>query len=199
MDGYWFSNALRFGGSFGAQLMLDIVVAGIALVAAVLMRQRRARLFGHDLTPWALCLVIGSLGVIAISTLTRRAGATSPGHLQLEPFATLRQYVHDPADLLIYLGGNVAMFIPLGFFLYLTVRRWMLLCAALATVVSIGVEILQLPIYSRATDIDDVITNGFGGLVGAALGVVVLWVWNSRGNRVTAPDDERRTERIAAG
>ncbi len=55
------------------------------------------------------------------------------------------------------------MFIPLGFFLYLALRRRMLLCAALATLVSIGVEILQLPIYSRATDVDDVITNGLGG------------------------------------
>nr|WP_269327983.1 VanZ family protein [Kineosporia mesophila] len=144
-----------------------------------------------------MCLVIGSLGVIAISTLTRRAGATSPGHLQLHPLGTLRQYLHDPADFLIYLGGNVAMFVPLGLFLYLAVRRGMLLCAALATLVSVGVEILQLPIYSRATDIDDVITNGFGGLVGAALGVVVLWAVNQ--DRVTVPDDERRTERIAAG
>ncbi len=171
-DGYWFSNALKFGSSFGAQLMLDILVAGIALAMAVLFRHRKPV---YGLQVWALCLVAGSLGVIAISTLTRRAGATSPGRMQLEPFGTLRRYLHDPADFLIYLGGNVAMFIPLGLFLYLALRRWMLLCAALATLVSIGVEVLQLPIYSRATDVDDVITNGLGGLIGAVLGVAVVW------------------------
>jgi len=170
-DGYWFTNALRFGDSFGAQLVLDFLVAGLALLAAVLVRHRRPR---HGLTPWAVCLVAGSLVVIAISTLTRRAGATSPGHLQLTPFGTLSRYLHDPADFLIYLAGNVALFVPLGFFLYLAVRRSMVLCTAVATLVSVGVEILQLPIYSRASDIDDVITNGLGALIGVVLGVVVL-------------------------
>nr|WP_269329070.1 VanZ family protein [Kineosporia babensis] len=175
-DGYWFSSALKFGGSFGAQLLLDFLVAGAALGIALLLRNRKPV---RGMQVWALCLVAGTLGVIAISTLTRRAGATSPGHLQLEPFGTLRRYTHDAADFLIYLGGNVAMFIPLGLFLYLALRRWMLLCAALATLVSIGVELLQLPIYSRATDIDDVITNGLGGLIGAVLGVVVVRVARS--------------------
>lgn len=169
--GYWFANALKFGNSFGAQLVLDVLVAGLALLTAVLMRHRWPR---YGLTPWAVCLVIGSLGVIAISTLTRRAGATSPGYLQVQPFGTMRNYLNDPADFLIYLGGNIAMFVPLGLFLYLAVRRHVLLCAVAATGVSAGVEILQLPIYSRSSDIDDVITNGFGGLIGALLGMLLV-------------------------
>jgi hypothetical protein len=170
-EGYWFSSALQFGNSFGAQFVLDLLVAGLALVVAVLVRHRKPV---RGLNLWAVCLVVGALGVIGISTLTRRAGATSPGYLQLTPFATLRKYVHDPADLLIYLAGNVALFIPLGFFLYLAVRRWMLLCTGLTVLVSVGVEILQLPIYSRSSDIDDVITNGLGGLIGVVLAAVLL-------------------------
>jgi hypothetical protein len=170
-DGYWFSSALQFGNSFGAQFVLDLLVAGLALVVAGLVRHRKPV---HGLNLWALCLVLGALGVIGISTLTRRAGATSPGYLQLTPFATLRKYVHDPADLLIYLAGNVALFIPLGFFLYLAARRWMLLCTGVTVLVSVGVEILQLPIYSRSSDIDDVITNGLGGLIGVVLAYLGL-------------------------
>jgi len=169
--GYWFANALRFGDSFGAQLVLDFLIAGLALVAAVLVRHVRPR---YGLNPWALCLTLGTLGVIAASTLTRRAGATSPGHLQLDPFHTLSRYLYDPADLLIYLGGNIAMFVPLGLFMYLAVRRWMLLCAVAGTAVSVAVEILQLPIYSRSSDIDDVITNGLGALIGAVLGAILV-------------------------
>ncbi len=189
-DGYWFSNALQFGNSFGAQFVLDLLVAGLALVVAGLVRHRKP-IYGLNL--WAVCLVVGALGVIGISTLTRRAGATSPGYLQLTPFATLRKYVHDPADLLIYLAGNVALFIPLGFFLYLAVRRWMLVCTALTVLVSIGVEIFQLPIYSRSSDIDDVITNGLGGLVGVVLAWIflqLLGLWMPR----VVPDEPRLGE-----
>lgn len=193
-EGYWFSNALQFGNSFGAQFVLDLLVAGLALVVAGLVRHRRPV---HGLNLWAVCLVLGALGVIGISTLTRRAGATSPGYLQLSPFATLRKYLHDPADLLIYLAGNVALFIPLGFFLYLAVRRWMLVCTALTVLVSVGVEILQLPIYSRSSDIDDVITNGLGGLIGVLLAGLFLKLLSLRSGlwmpRVV-PDEPRLQE-----
>ncbi|GAB6903568.1 VanZ family protein [Kineosporia succinea] len=171
MEGYWFYSALFFLGDFGSQLVLDLVVAGIALVCAFLVRRRQAW-FG--LTPWAVCLTVGSLAVIAISTLSPRTGDITPGRLQLEPLATLRVYRYHPADLLMFVGGNVLMFVPLGLFLYLAVRRSVLLCAVATTLVSVGVEVLQLGIWTRSTDIDDVITNGFGGLLGVLLGAVLV-------------------------
>jgi glycopeptide antibiotics resistance protein len=53
---------------------------------------------------------------------------------------------------------------------------------------SISVEILQLPVWSRSTDIDDVLTNTLGGLLGALAGVVVLRLIRRR-PAVPAHDD----------
>jgi hypothetical protein len=180
------STVRHFGSDFGGQLALDLLVVVIALALAFRVR-RRQDWFG--LNPAASCLVLGSLLVIAITTLTKRSDARSSGHLQLIPLHTLRTALHQPADLLIYIGGNVALFIPLGFFLYLARRRWLLAGTVLCTMVSIGVEILQIPIWSRSTDVDDVLTNAAGGFIGALLAAATVQVIRSGrlGGRDGAP------------
>lgn len=69
--------------------------------------------------------------------------------------------------LLIEVIGNIALFMVIGFILPLLWLRFEDLRKTLITCISISVfiEILQL-ILPRATDIDDVLMNTFGGLIG---------------------------------
>lgn len=69
---------------------------------------------------------------------------------------------------------NVMLFVPFGFFLYLLIRRE-LLTTVLACITSIVIEMMQyiLPI-GRVTNIDDVILNTIGGIIGMLLGVIIL-------------------------
>ena len=78
------------------------------------------------------------------------------------PLRTIRGYVWDygtAESVALYVLGNVALFVPLGLFLHLALRRSVLLTTAAGMLASVAVEILQLPIWSRSTDVDDVILN----------------------------------------
>ena len=98
------------------------------------------------------------------------------GHLNLIPFRTLRLFAGllDSAQpeyvrsAVINLGGNIIMFIPLGFLLprvfpHLTsLPRVLLVTAVLIT----AVEIIQLFTLVGSCDIDDLILNMIGSAIG---------------------------------
>ncbi|MFI7587143.1 VanZ family protein [Spongisporangium articulatum] len=170
----------QFVQSFGGQVLIEvcIVVAACALAWQV----RLSRAFPYGLDPAPTVLALGSGLAIAVATLTPRSNARSPGYLQTEPLATIRLYKWDSLEsFVIYAGGNVALFVPLGFFLYLSLRELMSGAAFLVAVLlsggaSMTVEILQLPIWSRSTDVDDVILNTLGGVTGAALALGAVYL-----------------------
>ncbi len=88
------------------------------------------------------------------------------------PFATIRAMVQHggTGQKLINLAGNVLIFLPLGGLPPLLWRRWRHLWAALlvSAATSCGIEFLQL-FLARSVDIDDVILNVLGGLMGYLL------------------------------
>jgi glycopeptide antibiotics resistance protein len=77
--------------------------------------------------------------------------------------------------------GNAAVFVPLGAALAVArrpvIRRqrarpafgWPLRVALLGGLFSLGIELAQLAVPGRATDVDDVILNTLGTLLGAGL------------------------------
>ena len=71
-------------------------------------------------------------------------------------------------DALVNLIGNTAMFVPLGIVWPAVFKKLdSHLKVILAGVgVSLAIEILQLPFYSRASDIDDLILNSAGFVMG---------------------------------
>lgn len=172
---------------FGLQLLAIVAVAVIAAAAALAVRHQEPWTT-YRLAPAATCLTLGSGLAIAIATLTPRGDATSPGRIELMPLHTLRFYrfVHfypgARDDLLFYVIGNIALFVPLGFFLYLAVRRRFALVVLGCGLTSVGVEILQLPIWSRSTDVDDVLTNSAGGFLGALVALVIVGHWSTSGD-----------------
>ena len=98
-------------------------------------------------------------------------------NLNLRPFHTIRLFLHVITrpdygnSALVNLGGNVFLFIPLGFLLPRVFPRLQslaktLLCTA---VIILCVEILQLFTLLGYCDIDDLILNTLGSAIGYSL------------------------------
>ncbi|MBD5130015.1 MAG: VanZ family protein [Ruminococcaceae bacterium] len=76
--------------------------------------------------------------------------------------------------------ANVALFVPLGFLLPIAFRRlkwWQVDLICLGT--TCVVELVQ-PIFGRAGDIDDVITNALGGVIGCAAAGLVFKIFGRK-------------------
>ena len=71
--------------------------------------------------------------------------------------------------------GNVTMFIPVGIvwpIVYKDLNKpWKVIAAGIGF--SLLIEIIQLPFYDRVTDIDDLILNSTGYLIGYAIVLLV--------------------------
>ena len=77
------------------------------------------------------------------------------------------------------LVGNVLMFVPMGVLLpFVSKRLTARILAPAALVIPIAVELLQ-PIMGRSFDIDDILGNFIGILIGYFAAAVVKLVWNS--------------------
>lgn len=100
--------------------------------------------------------------------------------MNLVPFKTISTYLaHSNVDMLIVnLVGNIVMFIPWGFGIVLLWKsnqkpvRVILLCLGL----TVFIEFVQLFI-GRSVDVDDLILNFIGGIVGSMMyfGIVKLF------------------------
>ncbi|MDE6725923.1 MAG: VanZ family protein, partial [Ruminiclostridium sp.] len=76
--------------------------------------------------------------------------------------------------------ANVIMFVPLGFLLPLVFKRVkpvhsVFICLAVTCVI----EVVQ-PVVGRTGDLDDVIANFLGGVLGAVTAAVVIWILKKR-------------------
>ena len=116
------------------------------------------------------------------------------GALNLKPFDTLHRFLwvlqySDDADQLqhavVNLGGNVAMFVPLGFFVPCIWEKtnkygWHFLAMTLTI---LAIELLQMMTNLGSCDVDDLMLN----LVGTTIGYGIYQLWkrllksNSRG------------------
>ena len=90
----------------------------------------------------------------------------------LVPFREIRRYLIHYRELgsltWINIGGNILAFVPFGFFLPILNEqvRHILITTAATVLLSLGVELVQLTLRVGAFDIDDVILNGLGGVLG---------------------------------
>lgn len=94
------------------------------------------------------------------------------------PFVNLFDYP-EMRDVLINVIGNTTMFIPLGIiwpivFKRLNTHRKVILSGIF---VSLCIEILQLPFYDRVTDIDDLLLNSLGFIIGYLLYILTKFIY----------------------
>jgi len=136
-------------------------------------------------------LLIAYLGVVAVLVfLPFGRGMDLGDRLNIVPFATIdRAFELGPRSLSFRLMlGNIAAFVPLGVLLPLAFRlRWPILTVGLtALAVSIGIEAGQAAISEwlgyayRSTDIDDVILNVMGAVIGAVVFAVLRFARPTR-------------------
>ena len=90
-----------------------------------------------------------------------------PFRVNLLPLVNLLDY-GSKRDLLLNVIGNVAMFIPSGIVLPIIYKRLNTFAKVILAGggISLCIEIIQLPFSVRATDIDDLILNTVGVIIG---------------------------------
>jgi glycopeptide antibiotics resistance protein len=80
--------------------------------------------------------------------------------------------------ILLNVGGNIAMFIPIGI-IWPTVFReldtWKKAIAA-GVGFSLFIEIFQLPFYERVTDTDDLLMNSLGFIAGYGICLIARYI-----------------------
>ena len=100
-----------------------------------------------------------------------------PFRVNLFPLVNLFDY-DNKRDLLLNIIGNVAMFIPSGIVLPIIYRRLDTFVKVLLAGggISLCIEIIQLPFSVRATDIDDLILNTAGVIMGYGIYALIRYI-----------------------
>ncbi|PGH49470.1 hypothetical protein CRI70_17440 [Streptomyces sp. Ru87] len=119
----------------------------------------------------AFAAMVGFAVLLARLTLTPSAASEHLTHSNLRPGDSIRAYLDQPGlrDAAKQIGGNVLLGVPFGVLLpvLLPRTRGLLRIALLTALVMVLVELVQgLGVTGRAFDIDDVILNTFGALLG---------------------------------
>ena len=105
-----------------------------------------------------------------IQPLVYESAKVYPFRINWIPLVNLFDYP-EMRDILINVIGNTAMFIPLGI-VWPSVYKgldthWKVISAGIG--VSLCIEILQLPFYDRVSDVDDLLLNSLGFIIGYLL------------------------------
>jgi glycopeptide antibiotics resistance protein len=102
------------------------------------------------------------------------------GQANFLPFKTILPYLrgeHGWLIAIINLGGNIALFVPIGFLVPFVYRKmtWQK-SLALAVAVGLAIEVMQVVFRVGIFDIDDVILNGLGVMTGYwVFTILVKW------------------------
>jgi glycopeptide antibiotics resistance protein len=185
-------------------LSANVIVGIASVVMIVFVVVGRARGLSWP-TVIIRCALIGAVALILAVTLfpipidARSWRFHRPfSNLHLSPFATIRTQLafglrHSEAREVV---GNVALFVPLGFLLPAAARAcrrpWVALSAAAG--LSVLIEAVQGLLPSHATDVDDVILNTAGAVLGFFAFSLISWTVR----RGTAPEPDTLREPAAS-
>lgn len=154
----------------GMLLVCTLVVAVVAAVGV-------ARGWGIRPALWTgLVMSVAVIGIITLgSAVTGEFGGQSG--ISMVPFQEIQRGLdHRGSRARINLVGNIALFVPLGFTIAFLVRNGFWARLGLAgisgLVLSCAIEVTQYS-FGRIADIDDVILNTSGALVGGLMGALV--------------------------
>ena len=159
-----------------AVLLIIVVSAGYLILRQWLGDKRLWR-------PVIALLFLAWLAVIAVATLTDRTPGLIPTEPELIPFHSYRAVIAgENKEILRSNFMNVILFYPAGLFACeLLPKSWSLakrviLVAALFALVSAGIEFCQYHFALGQAEVDDVIHNALGALIGALISTIpVKW------------------------
>ena len=147
------------------QIHWTVVLSGIALCVVSLRGSRKLNTF----------LLAAYLVFIVYMTLMGREAGN--GRLQLKLFWSYRLFWSNPKVRMEILN-NIWLFVPLGTILYRLFPGIYIVFVPI--LISIAVEVSQYLLGVGLCEVDDVVSNGLGGLIGILVGVVVDWVSRDR-------------------
>lgn len=161
MVAYWLSVA-------------GVTAAVVAATAWTLTSVREARRRGDRVRAWEVAsdgsLVVALVAVAAVTLVAFDrpvAGLEVAERTNLVPFRSILLFVREADTLggaaVSNLVGNLLLFVPAGAALGLHPWRPWRRAAAIGLLVTLSVELFQLPL-GRSADVDDVLLNGIGGL-----------------------------------
>ena len=104
-----------------------------------------------------------------------------PPRLNLVPIVHILRFA-TRRDMLLNLLGNVFLFLPSGIvypLLYPRLRRWWKTLGA-GALLSLCLELCQLPFFERATDVDDLLLNTLGCALGYGIWALSRAIANHR-------------------
>nr|WP_241844829.1 VanZ family protein [Streptomyces silvensis] len=140
-----------------------------------LQRGTRTALFARGLVLLVsfVCMV-GFAVLLARATLVPSPGSTDLTHTNLRPGDSISAYLDQPdfKDTIKQIGGNVLLGVPFGVLLPMLMprARGLVRVAAVTALVMLMVESAQgVLVTGRAFDIDDVLLNTAGALIGYLL------------------------------
>ena len=133
--------------------------------------------------PVIALLFLAWLAVIAVATLTDRTPGIIPAEPELIPFHSYRAVIAgENKEILRSNFMNVVLFYPAGLLACeLLPKSWsqakrIILVAVLFALVSAGIEFCQYHFALGQAEVDDVIHNALGALIGALISTIpVKW------------------------
>ena len=175
MQSGWESFGITTGVLIGVGVVAALALA--VVVVAVVGGMRRAL----RITPWVL-LAMTTVAIL-VATLGFSVGdPDASADINLHPFTEIRRGLRSGASDIVAANvwGNIAMFVPLGLLLMWLWASPLIARVLMATIAGAGlsviIELTQLSLH-RVADIDDVILNGSGALLGALVGMVTVLLW----------------------
>ena len=158
-------------------VLLVIIVSAVYLILRQWLGNKRF------LLPVIALLFLAWLAVIAVATLTDRTPGIIPAEPELIPFHSYRAVMAgENKEILRSNFMNVVLFYPAGFFACeLLPKSWsrakrVILVAVLFALVSAGIEFYQYHFALGQAEVDDVIHNALGALIGALISTIpVKW------------------------
>ena len=161
------------------QLVLGITLVWLLVraVCAVCRKQINPKREGQLLFVYVCLVVVARFTFFPFSTvngeiqpLVLDVAKIFPFRLNLIPLVHLFDYP-TMSDVLVNVIGNTAMFIPLGIVWPTVFKQLNTHGKTIAAGVGItfAIEILQLPFYDRVSDVDDLLLNSVGFLIGYAV------------------------------
>ena len=154
---------------FSLPMIIISVVVAITLRVADIVKNKRVFCFYKELI--ALSFIIYILCLFQVVTFQDNNNISSNN---LIPFREMFRYDLGSRLFLKNVLGNIIMFLPYGFFTsYFLKEKKLLPIFILTAVASLTIESTQLMI-GRVFDIDDILLNIVGGILGHYLYIVIL-------------------------
>ncbi len=155
---------------YGHGMLLFVVVCAVGLVAVTWVPVRAEslhRTLGRRLLWLSLALaVVATCGDAVMTERFGRGSWATPG----QDLGALGQMLVSPGSLAaVLLLLNLLLFLPAGFFGGVSALGLAKVVAVVLTT-SVSIEVLQFGLLAGVASLDDVVLNGLGGAVGAAVG-----------------------------